>query len=79
MKKQLESLGCSFDWNRELFTCRPDYYKWTQALFTRMMKAGLAYVLLLLLYLFACLFSLCQLPKGGIRELGSCRSDGAGQ
>lgn len=43
MKKQFEILGCSFDWNTELTTCQPDYYKWTQWLFLRLYKEGLVY------------------------------------
>jgi leucyl-tRNA synthetase len=43
MKRQLKSLGFALDWERELATCRPDYYKWNQWLFTRLFKKGLAY------------------------------------
>ena len=43
MKAQLEELNISFDWEREVATCDPEYYKWTQWLFLRMFKAGLAY------------------------------------
>ncbi len=43
MKKQLKSLGFAIDWERELATCRPDYYRWNQWLFLRMLEKGLAY------------------------------------
>lgn len=43
MKQQLDRLGCSFDWSREIATCDPDYYKWTQYLFLKMFESGLAY------------------------------------
>lgn len=43
MRMQLERLGCSFDWSRELATCDPKYYKWTQWIFLQMFKEGLAY------------------------------------
>jgi leucyl-tRNA synthetase len=43
MKKQLKSLGFAIDWERELATCKPDYYKWNQWLFLRMLEKGIAY------------------------------------
>ncbi len=42
-KKQLKSLGLSFDWSREVDTTSPEYYKWTQWIFLQMFKKGLAY------------------------------------
>ncbi len=43
MKKQLEEMGGSFDWNHTVETCMPDYYKWTQWIFAKLYEAGLAY------------------------------------
>ena len=43
MTKQLKMLGLSYDWEREVTTCKPDYYKWTQWLFLQLYKNGLAY------------------------------------
>ncbi len=43
MKRQLKSLGLSYDWDREVMTCRDDYYKWTQWFFIQFYKKGLAY------------------------------------
>ncbi|MGE0040180.1 MAG: leucine--tRNA ligase [Vicinamibacterales bacterium] len=43
MKGQLQRLGISYAWGRELATCLPDYYRWNQWLFTRMYERGLAY------------------------------------
>ncbi len=43
MKKQLQSLGFAIDWERELATCAPEYYKWNQWLFLRMLEKGIAY------------------------------------
>ena len=42
-KNQLHSLGYSFDWNREINTTDPEYYKWTQWIFLKLFKEGLAY------------------------------------
>ncbi|MDF7638493.1 leucine--tRNA ligase [Lactobacillus sp. ESL0791] len=42
-KEQLHKLGFSYDWNREIATCDPEYYKWTQWTFEQMYKNGLAY------------------------------------
>src|SRR3990167_6528474 len=43
MKKQIRSMGTSFDWSREVVTCDPAYYQWTQWLFLQFFKAGLVY------------------------------------
>uniref|UniRef100_A0ABI8AKB7 leucine--tRNA ligase n=1 Tax=Felis catus TaxID=9685 RepID=A0ABI8AKB7_FELCA len=43
MRKQLDRLGLCFSWDREITTCLPDYYKWTQYLFIKLYEAGLAY------------------------------------
>jgi leucyl-tRNA synthetase len=43
MRTQLKSLGYAIDWSREFATCRPEYYRWEQLMFTRLMKKGLAY------------------------------------
>ena len=42
-REQLKSLGCLFDWQHEVDTTKPEYYKWTQWLFLQLFKAGLAY------------------------------------
>lgn len=43
MKMQLKKLGLMYDWDREVATCKPEYYKWTQWLFLQLYKKGLAY------------------------------------
>ncbi len=42
-REQLKSIGFSFDWNREISTCDPSYYKWTQFIFLKLFEKGLAY------------------------------------
>jgi leucyl-tRNA synthetase len=43
MRRQLRSMGATYDWNREVITCLPDYYRWTQWFFLKLYEAGLAY------------------------------------
>src|SRR5512139_345051 len=43
MRSQLQSLGFAIDWSRELATCKPDYYRWEQWLFTRLFEKGVIY------------------------------------
>lgn len=43
MEAQLKAMGAMFDWDHEVVTCRPDYYKWTQWLFLKLFEKGLAY------------------------------------
>ncbi|MEI6458841.1 MAG: leucine--tRNA ligase [Pseudomonadota bacterium] len=43
MKRQLKALGFGLDWDREVTTCKPDYYRWNQWLFLRMLESGVAY------------------------------------
>ncbi|MFH1483613.1 MAG: leucine--tRNA ligase [Chloroflexota bacterium] len=43
MRRQLRSMGASYDWGREVITCLPEYYRWTQWFFLKLYKAGLAY------------------------------------
>jgi leucyl-tRNA synthetase len=43
MRRQLKSIGAIYDWEREVITCQPEYYKWTQWFFTKFYEAGLAY------------------------------------
>ena len=43
MRKQLKELGLSYDWDREVATCHPDYYKWMQWIFIQFFEKGLAY------------------------------------
>ncbi len=43
MKKQMQSMGLAIDWSREIATCDPDYYRWNQWLFLKMLEKGIAY------------------------------------
>lgn len=43
MEKQLKEMGATFDWDYEVITCLPEYYKWTQWIFLKLFEAGLAY------------------------------------
>jgi len=43
MKAQMQPLGLAFDWSREIATCDPDYYKWNQWIFLKMLECGIAY------------------------------------
>ena len=43
MKKQMQAMGLAIDWSREIATCDPDYYKWNQWLFLKMLEKGIAY------------------------------------
>ncbi len=43
MRKQLQRLGFGYDWRREVTTCRPEYYRWEQLMFTRLFEQGLVY------------------------------------
>jgi len=43
IRQQLKKMGCMYDWNTELMTCVPEYYKWNQWIFLQMYKRGLAY------------------------------------
>jgi leucyl-tRNA synthetase len=43
MKSQMQPLGLAFDWSRELATCKPEYYKWNQWFFLKMLEKGIAY------------------------------------
>ena len=43
MREQLKRLGLSYDWDREIATCKPEYYRWEQWMFTKLVEKGLAY------------------------------------
>jgi len=43
MRRQLRSIGAIYDWSREVITCQPDYYRWTEWFFLKLYEAGLAY------------------------------------
>src|ERR1043165_4067473 len=42
MKSQMQAMGLAIDWSREIATCKPDYYRWNQWLFLKMLEAGIA-------------------------------------
>ncbi|GAB3627183.1 Leucine--tRNA ligase [Pandoraea terrae] len=44
MKKQMQAMGLAIDWSREMATCKPDYYKWNQWLFLKMLEKGVVYL-----------------------------------
>lgn len=60
-KRQLKMLGFSFDWDKEIATCDPDYYKWTQKIFSELYKDGLA--------------KLVEMPVNWCEELGCVLSN----
>ena len=60
-KKQLKMLGLSFDWDKEISTCDPDYYKWTQWIFSKLYEDGLA--------------KLIEMPVNWCEELGCVLSN----
>ncbi len=43
MEEQLKAMGAMFNWENEVVTCSPEYYKWTQWLFLKLYEKGLAY------------------------------------
>ena len=43
MKKQMDAMGLAIDWSREVTTCKPDYYRWNQWIFLKMLEKGVAY------------------------------------
>ena len=43
MKKQMDAMGLAIDWSREVTTCKPEYYRWNQWLFLKMLEKGIAY------------------------------------
>ncbi len=43
MKRQMHRMGFAYDWNLEVTTCEPEYYRWNQWFFLKMMERGLAY------------------------------------
>ena len=44
MKKQMQAMGLAIDWSREVATCKPDYYRWNQWLFLKMLEKGVVYL-----------------------------------
>ena len=43
MKKQMQAMGLAIDWSREMAACKPEYYKWNQWMFLKMLEKGIAY------------------------------------